>query len=125
MDKLYNYKVISVDKIVDGDTVDLTIDLGFNLIKKDRYRLMDYDAPETYRPKNENERLAGLKVKEFLTAQIEKYKNNLIIKTYKDTDIYGRYSGLLTTIEGDCEININKNIIQYMIENKLTKDLLI
>lgn len=126
MEQLYRYKVISVNKILDGDTVDLSIDLGFNLIKTDRYRLAKYDAPETFRPKTEAERQAGLKVKEYLTSLIEQYKNNLIVQTYKDTDIYGRYSGVLTTSLGGALIDLNEEVIKYMVENKFTKkDLLV
>ena len=43
---MYTYFVKSVDRIVDGDTVDISIDLGFSLTKKERVRLAGIDTPE-------------------------------------------------------------------------------
>ena len=42
----YNFRVISIDKVVDGDTIDVTIDLGFDLYKKERVRVAGVDTPE-------------------------------------------------------------------------------
>ena len=35
----YNFRVVSIDRVVDGDTIDVSIDLGFDLIKKERVRI--------------------------------------------------------------------------------------
>ena len=43
----YNFRVVSVDKVLDGDTIDVTIDLGFDLFKKERVRVAGVDTPET------------------------------------------------------------------------------
>ena len=43
----YNFRVVSVDKVLDGDTIDVTIDLGFDLYKKERVRIAGVDTPET------------------------------------------------------------------------------
>ena len=48
----YNFRVISIDKVLDGDTIDVTIDLGFDLYKKERVRVAGVDTPE-----NEHETL--------------------------------------------------------------------
>ena len=44
---MYTYFVSSVDRVVDGDTVDVIIDLGFDLTKKERVRLAGIDTLET------------------------------------------------------------------------------
>lgn len=49
MDFLYFYKA-EVDRVVDGDTIDVTIDMGFKCFCKQRLRLLDYDTPERGEP---------------------------------------------------------------------------
>ena len=44
---MYEYKIKEVAKVVDGDTVDIIIDLGFGLTKKERVRLVGIDTPES------------------------------------------------------------------------------
>ena len=43
----YNFRVTSIDKVLDGDTIDVTIDLGFDLYKKERVRIAGVDTPDT------------------------------------------------------------------------------
>jgi micrococcal nuclease len=115
--QLYTFKIISVNRVLDGDTVDLTIDLGFNLTKTDRYRMMGYDAPETFRPKSDIERKAGLLVKGYLISLLS--SGSFVVRTYKDTDIYGRYSAIIMSEDGSNVIN--EKVVAYMKEQKLTK----
>ena len=61
---MYEYAVKNVVKVVDGDTVDIEIDLGFSLTKKERVRLAGIDAPET-RTKDLEEKASGIEAKEF------------------------------------------------------------
>ena len=42
----YNFRVVSIDRVVDGDTIDVSIDLGCDLIKKERVRIAGIDTPE-------------------------------------------------------------------------------
>ena len=42
----YNFRVTTIDKVLDGDTIDVTIDLGFDLYKKERVRIAGVDTPE-------------------------------------------------------------------------------
>ena len=42
----YNFRVVKVNRVVDGDTIDVTIDLGFDLMKKERVRVAGVDTPE-------------------------------------------------------------------------------
>ena len=44
---MYTYKIKQITKVVDGDTVDVIIDLGFGLTKKERVRIAGIDAPES------------------------------------------------------------------------------
>ena len=82
----YSAKLLSV---IDGDTVDLSIDLGFNIHHKVRVRLYGVDTPES-RTKNELEKAAGLKSKEFVKSWFDA-NLNVVIQTIKDkNEKYGR-----------------------------------
>lgn len=118
----YFYRVLEVVKVVDGDTVDVVIDLGFKLTMKLRIRMTGYDAPETYRPKCDAERKAGLKVKEYLKSLLEKYKDCLHIATQPVPGIYGRWQGTLYALKGNSVVCINAEVLEFMKENKLTKE---
>lgn len=87
---MYEYKAV-VKRVVDGDTVDLDIDLGMNVHVLERVRIKGIDAPETYGVSKESEEYAkGLAAKERLEDLIMYEK--LIVKTYKDKKgKYGRY----------------------------------
>jgi endonuclease YncB( thermonuclease family) len=85
---MYQYKGI-VDRVVDADTVDATLDLGFGIKMSQRFRLDEYDAPETWRPRNELEREHGEKATRH--AEYLLYNKELIFQTSKVPGIYGRY----------------------------------
>jgi len=87
MDNLYTYKA-KVVRVVDGDTYDLIVDLGFKINISTRIRLRNIDTPETWRPKNEAERIHGEKATKFVTDLI--LDKEVYIKSYK-LGIYGRY----------------------------------
>ena len=67
---MYEYAIKEVVKIVDGDTVDVIIDLGFNLSKKERIRLAGIDTPES-RTRDLEEKAMGLEAKDYLTNKIK------------------------------------------------------
>ncbi len=78
-----------LEKVVDADTVDLLVDLGFNVQMKMRVRLMGIDAPERYTPD-------GKAATEYVRNHLECYKDNLILETFKDkAGKYGRYLGVI------------------------------
>lgn len=87
---MYEYKITQVLKVVDGDTLDVLIDVGFNMLRKERIRINRVDAPET-NSKNELEKKLGQDAKEFVSEWVES-QNNMTIKTFKD-DKYGRILG--------------------------------
>ena len=104
---MYTYFVKSIDRVVDGDTVAISIDLGFDLTKKERVRLAGIDTPET-RTKDTKEKELGYEAKEFLEIHLMK-ASKLTVKTEKDGK-YGRMLGWLYKTEED-EVSINELMI--------------
>ena len=89
---MYEYHVKKICRIIDGDTIDVDIDLGFSLTKKERIRLAGIDTPET-RTKDYEEKKLGVDAKEYLAMRMDACEN-LIVKTEKDGK-YGRMLGWL------------------------------
>lgn len=96
---MYEYNINEVLKIVDGDTVDILIDVGFDMLRKERVRLNRIDTPESS-SKDITEKQLGLEAKEYLTNWLKKNKK-LRIKTTKD-DKYGRILGDIFNETGEC-----------------------
>ena len=67
---MYEYAIKEIVKIVDGDTIDIVIDLGFSLSKKERVRLAGIDSPES-RTKDLEEKAMGIEAKEFLARRLK------------------------------------------------------
>ena len=89
---MYEYAIKQVVKVVDGDTIDIIIDLGFDLTKKERVRLAGIDTPES-RTRDLEEKELGLEAKDFLTRRLEDgMVSGLKVKTEKDGK-YGRMLG--------------------------------
>ena len=108
---MYEYRV-KIVKIIDGDTVDVDIDLGFGVwMHKERIRLFGIDTPES-RTRDLEEKKYGVAAKKFLTNMLDD-EGGIILKTHKDkTGKFGRILGELwrTTNYADQSIN------NYMIE---------
>ena len=119
--EFYCYKVKSIDRVVDGDTVDMTLDTGFSNRFSHRFRLTGYDAPESWRPKTDAEAEGGKQVTEKLIEILNKHKDKLYARS-NTLGIYGRYEAAIYYLDGGNEININKEIWNWIIENKLTKE---
>jgi micrococcal nuclease len=102
---MYEYEVREIVKVVDGDTVDFLIDLGFGIYTKQRVRLNRIDAPETL-TKDETEKKFGNEAKEYVSVWLIN-QSKLKIKTYKD-DKYGR---ILADIFGNNSICLNQLLI--------------
>tara|TARA_B100000427_G_scaffold158905_1_gene131933 strand:+ start:1136 stop:1597 length:462 start_codon:yes stop_codon:yes gene_type:complete len=109
----YNFRVVSIDKVVDGDTIDVTIDLGFDLSKKERVRVAGVDTPEK-RTRNLEEKALGLDatawIKDHLEGAIDG-DDDLIIRTELDGGVgkYGRLLGWLYI--GDATVSLNEKMI--------------
>ena len=110
---MYEYRC-TVVKIIDGDTVDVDIDLGFGVwLKKERVRLYGIDTPES-RTRDLEEKKYGLAAKEFLTGMLDD-EGGVVLKTHKDAEgKFGRILGELwrTTDYADKSIN------DYMVEKR-------
>ena len=109
----YNFRVISIDKVVDGDTIDVTIDLGFDLYKKERVRVAGVDTPEK-RTRNLEEKALGLDATAWIKDKLEGAVNgddDLIIRTELDGGVgkYGRLLGWLYI--GDSDVSLNEQMI--------------
>ena len=116
---MYRYKV-DVTRIVDGDTIDVDIDLGFGIwMKKQRVRLMGIDTPES-RTKDLEEKFYGKQAKKFLTSLLEETEVQLVVH---DKGKFGRIIGELFVIQSEneghpvFEINTEKSVNQLMMDN--------
>ena len=105
----YIYRIKSITKVVDGDTIDADIDLGFDISLTKRIRFAGIDTPES-RTTNLKEKSMGLESKEWLKKTLEGAKD-IIIKTEKpdSTEKYGRIIGHLF-INGQ-ETSLNTQMI--------------
>jgi micrococcal nuclease len=120
---MFNYYVKKVTKIVDGDTIDVEIDLGFNISYSQRVRLAGIDTPES-RTTDKMEKALGLEVKKKLGELIANAKT-IVIKTEKpdSSEKYGRILGWLY-LDG-AETSVNEALIAggyawgYMGETKV------
>jgi len=90
---MYEYYVRKVENVVDGDTIDVLIDLGFDILFASRVRLAGIDTPES-RTKDLAEKALGLEAKEYLKKALKDAKA-VVIKTEKmdSSEKYGRILG--------------------------------
>ena len=90
---MYEYYVRKVEGVVDGDTIDVLIDLGFDILFASRVRLAGIDTPES-RTKDLKEKALGLEAKEYLKKALKDAKS-VVIKTEKmdSSEKYGRILG--------------------------------
>ena len=109
----YNFRVVEINRVVDGDTIDVTIDLGFDLFKKERVRIAGVDTPEK-RTRNLEEKALGIDATNWLKEKLEGAVNgddDLIIRTELKGGV-GKYVRLLGWCYiGDGDISINEQMI--------------
>jgi micrococcal nuclease len=107
---MYEYRVKKVTNVVDGDTIDVEIDLGFSVSFSSRVRLAGIDTPES-RTTDKFEKVLGLEAKEYLKSKIKDAKL-VVIKTEKpdSSEKYGRILGWLY-VDGNT-ISINDQMIE-------------
>jgi micrococcal nuclease len=99
---MHTYKIDKIVKIIDGDTIDVIINLGFYISIKHRVRLKDIDAAEI-RTLDLEEKAQGLAAKVWLEEQLSR-EGEWIIETYKE-DKYGRILGTLYLVGDPVTIN--------------------
>ena len=99
---MYQYKIKTIKKIVDGDTIDVDIDLGFGVTYSHRVRLKGVNTAET-KTSNLEEKAKGLVAKEWLKKELSR-EGEWIIETTKE-DKYGRILGTLYFVGDPVTIN--------------------
>ena len=105
----YNFRVIEINRVLDGDTIDVTIDLGFDLYKKERVRVAGVDTPEK-RTRNLEEKALGIDATNWLKEKLEGAlagDDDLVIRTELVGGVgkYGRLLGWLYLGDGDVSLN--------------------
>ena len=110
----YNFRVIEINRVVDGDTIDVTIDLGFDLFKKERVRVAGVDTPEK-RTRDLEEKELGIEATNWLKEKLDgaiSGDDDLIIRTELVGGMgkYGRLLGWLYI--GDSELSLNEIMIE-------------
>ncbi len=107
---MYKYKA-KIDRVVDGDTLDIVVDLGFKITTNQRIRLQGINTPETYNVKKDSEEYAhGIVAKEFVVQRITSNNNEATVVTEKDTGKYGRY--IATVWLADSSISLNDELVE-------------
>tara|TARA_R110002020_G_scaffold354301_2_gene567060 strand:- start:86 stop:421 length:336 start_codon:yes stop_codon:yes gene_type:complete len=102
---MYKYRALCV-KVVDGDTIDAFVDLGFDLWARKRIRLFGIDTPET-RTKDLKEKQKGIAAKGFLKLTLEKNNYEFILLSHG----VGKYGRCLGELFID-DISVNKLLIK-------------
>lgn len=102
----YSYRVKSIKKIIDGDTFDCIMDLGFDVLLEARVRMMGIDTPES-RTRDLEEKKFGLLAKEYLTEKLN--TEDIIVTTEVDNE-KGKFGRILGWVW--CNgVNINNQMI--------------
>ena len=109
----YNFRVTEITKVLDGDTIDVTIDLGFELFKKERVRIAGVDTPEK-RTRNLEEKALGVDATNWLKEKLESTlagDDELTIRTELVGGVgkYGRLLGWLYV--GESNVSLNEQMI--------------
>ena len=109
----YNFRVTEIKKVLDGDTIDVIIDLGFDLAKTERVRIAGVDTPEK-RTRNLEEKALGIDATEWLKDKLEGAidgDDDLVIRTELVGGVgkYGRLLGWLYI--GDATVSLNEKMI--------------
>ena len=110
----YNFRVTKIDKVLDGDTIDVTIDLGFDLYKKERVRIAGVDTPEK-RTRDLEEKALGIDATNWLKSKLTetiKGEDELTIRTELKGGVgkYGRLLGWLYV--GEDTVSLNEKMIE-------------
>jgi micrococcal nuclease len=122
---MYTYRIKKLNSVVDGDTIDCDIDLGFDISLNQKIRLAGIDTPES-KTKDLNEKKYGLEAKDYLKSKLSEFKGQLIIKTEKpdSTEKYGRIIGWLY-LGDESKTSLNELMISegyawsYLVDKKV------
>lgn len=90
---LYGYKA-EVLRVIDGDTIDVCVDLGMRISRRVRLRLQGIDTPEIRHARTVEELEHGRAAKQWLEENCG-VGSKIMIRTYQDPDIYDRYTAMV------------------------------
>ena len=111
----WNYKIASVDRVVDGDTIDITINLGFDLSIKQRVRVAGVATPEKRTSDHKVEKPLGIDATNWLKAKLADAKaegDTLMVRTELGSGASGKYGRLLGWLYvGDSTRSLNEEMI--------------
>lgn len=93
---MYTYKA-KVIRVVDGDTLDAVVDMGFYMSAQIRFRIKNFDSPESWRPQNEAERLHASEANTFAKTLLE---NQVVTLTSFKEGVYNRWDAIITLLDG-------------------------
>ena len=111
---MFEYQA-KIDRVIDGDTCDIIVNVGFSILLQERFRLYGINAPET-RTRDRAEKKRGLEAKRWLIDRLT--DKDIIIRTHKDKK--GKFGRYLATLFVDGE-NVNQEMVdkglavEYMI----------
>jgi len=119
---MYEYKCQEVKKVVDGDTLDIVLNLGFNVLHSVRVRMAGIDTPES-RTRDLDEKATGKLAKAFLKDWLsqENEKKKIVVRTFKKTK--GKFGRVIAEIWVN-DVNVNEDMIEcyhavpYSAQNK-------
>lgn len=103
-DYVYNAKVL---RVIDGDTIDVNIDLGFRAWRVERLRFLGIDTPELT-AKDVTIRETAVKAKNFVQWKVD--QKDIVIRTHK-SDSFGRWLAEIYYMDGDKQINLCEQLI--------------
>ena len=107
---MYHYKA-KAERVIDGDTLDVNIDLGFKITTVQRIRLAGINTPETYNVKKDTEEYRkGIAAKHYLEQRLADNNNQILIETEKETEKYGRY--IRTVWFPDSSVSLNDELVE-------------
>ena len=100
-----------VIRVVDGDTMDVIVDMGFKITTNQRIRLAKINTPETYRRKKDSDEYkAGMAAKNYVIDRLAANNNEFIMETEKNPGVYGRYLGTIWL--DDSETSLNDELLE-------------
>lgn len=89
---MYTYEITKVRRVVDGDTIEATVDLGFSIFHNITIRLLGINSPET-RTKDLEEKARGLEAKDFLRIYMDDNRDAYMVVHSSELDSFGRSLG--------------------------------
>lgn len=102
---MYKYKAVVVH-VVDGDTMDVIVDMGFKITTNQRIRLSKINTPETYRRKKDSDEYKrGKAATDFVLERLAANNNEFILETEKNPGVYGRYLGTIWLADNETSLN--------------------